>query len=146
MKKLITIFSLLSLLIFTSCNVKPQEIIYGKDACHFCRMNIVDQQHAAQLVTKKGKAFKFDATECMIHYLEEIDTEQVGLLLVADYNNPGDLLEANAATFIISENIPSPMGEYLSAVSTKEEAIALQNAKEGEIYTWDELLNHFNKK
>ena len=146
MKKLITIFSLLSLLFFTSCNIQPQKIEYGKDACHFCRMNIVDQQHSAQLVTTKGKAFKFDATECMINYLKEIDTEQVGLLLVANYNNPGELLEANSSTFIISENIPSPMGEYLSAVPTKEEALILQKAKGGDIYNWNELLIHFNKK
>ncbi len=146
MKKLITTFSLLSFLLFISCTIQPQKIEYGKDACHFCRMNIVDQQHSAQLVTKKGKAFKFDATECMINYLNETDTKQVGLLLVADYNTPGDLIDANLATFIISENIPSPMGEFLSAVPTKEEALSLKKAKEGDIYTWGELLIHFNKK
>jgi len=146
MKKLIPTISLLSILLFTSCNIQPQKIEYGKDACHFCRMNIVDQQHSAQLVTTKGKAFKFDATECMINYLKEIDTEQVSLLLVADYNNPGNLIDANTATFIISENIPSPMGEYLSAVSTKEEALNLQKAKGGDLYNWNELIIHFNKK
>jgi len=146
MKKLITTFSLLSFLLFISCTVQPQKIEYGKDACHFCRMNIVDQQHAAQMVTKKGKAFKFDATECMINYLNETENEQVGLLLVTDYNNPRDLIVANLATFIISENIPSPMGAFLTAVPTKEEALILQKAKEGDIYTWDELLIHFNKK
>ena len=144
MKKLITTFSLLSFLLFISCTVQPQKIEYGKDACHFCRMNIVDQQHAAQLVTKKGKAFKFDATECMINYLKEADTEEVALLLVADYNNPRNLIDANLATFIISENIPSPMGEFLTAVSTKEEALTLKKTKEGDIYTWDKLLIHFN--
>jgi len=146
MKKLITTFSLLSFLLFISCTVQPQKIEYGKDACHFCRMNIVDQQHAAQMVTKKGKAFKFDATECMINYLNETENEQVGLLLVTDYNNPRDLIVANLATFIISENIPSPMGAFLTAVPKKEEALILQKAKEGDIYTWDELLIHFNKK
>ena len=107
-------------------------------------MNIVDQQHSAQMVTKKGKAFKFDATECMINYLKETDSKEVGLLLVADYNNPRDLIDANSATFIISENIPSPMGEFLTAVPTKEEALTLKKAKEGDIYSWDELLIHFN--
>ncbi len=144
MKKLITTFSLLSFLFFISCTVQPQKIEYGKDACHFCRMNIVDQQHSAQMVTKKGKAFKFDATECMINYLKETDSKEVGLLLVADYNNPRDLIDANSATFIISENIPSPMGEFLTAVPTKEEALTLKKAKEGDIYSWDELLIHFN--
>ena len=144
MKKLITIFSLFSLLlIFSSCNIQPQEIEYGKDACHFCRMNIVDRQHAAELVTKKGKAFKFDAIECMVNHLNQTDTTQVGLLLITNYNSPGSLISAKTATYIISENIPSPMGEYLSGVPTKEEALALQNSKEGILYSWNELLNHF---
>lgn len=146
MKKLITTFSLLSLLIITSCNVKPQKIEYGKDACHFCRMNIVDQSHAAQLVTAKGKAYKYDATECLINNLEDFEPDQIGLLLVSDYNNPGVLLDAKIATYIISKNIPSPMGAYLSSVSTKEEALELQKNKEGEIYDWDELLEHFKNK
>ena len=146
MKKLITTFSLLSLLFFTSCNIQPQKIEYGKDACHFCRMNIVDQLHAAQLVTAKGKAYKYDATECMINHLEEIESDQIGLLLVSDYNNPGELIDAKTSSFIISENIPSPMGAYLSSVSTKEKALELQKKKEGEIFTWDELLKHFEGK
>ncbi len=146
MKKLITKLSFFALLIFTSCNIQPQKIVYGKDACHFCRMNIVDQQHAAQLVTNKGKSFKFDATECMIHYIDEIDLTTVALYVVADYNNPGTLIDAKTAYYIISENIPSPMGEYLSAVTTKEAALALQKAKEGTIYSWEELLVHFSNK
>jgi len=145
--KLITTLSLLSVLfIFTACEVKPQNIEYGKDACHYCRMNIVDQQHAAEFVTKKGKAFKFDATECMINHLEEIDATEIELFLVADYHNPGNLIDAKTATFIISENIPSPMGEFLSAVSTKEEALTLQKAKGGTTFNWEELLVHFSNK
>jgi len=146
MNKLITTVSLLSILIFTSCNIRPQKIEYGKDACHYCRMNIVDQQHAAELVSKKGKAYKFDATECLINHLAEIDSKEMELFLVADYNNPGTLIDANTATFIISKNIPSPMGEYLSAVSTKDEALALQKTKGGTVFNWEELLVHFSTK
>ena len=145
--KLITTLSLLSLFfIFTACEVKPQKIEYGKDACHFCRMNIVDRQHAAEIVSKKGKAFKFDATECLIDHLADIDVSEIELFLVADYNNPGTLIDAKTASYIISENIPSPMGAYLSAVSTKEEAEALQKSKTGTVYNWEELLLHLNKK
>jgi len=146
MNKLITIVSLLSIVLFTSCNIQPQKIEYGKDACHFCRMNIVDKQHSAELVSNKGKAYKFDATECLINYLEEIDATEMELFLVADYNNPGTLIDANTAAFIISKNIPSPMGEFLSAVSTKDEALDLQEAKGGTVYNWEELLIHFSKK
>ncbi len=146
MKKLITTFSLLSILLFISCTIQPQKIEYGKDACHFCRMNIVDQQHAAQLVTNKGKAFKFDAIECMINYLDEIETSEIGLILIADFNNPSTFIDAKSSHYIISENLPSPMGEYLSGVSSKEITLALQKEKGGSVYNWEELLIHFSSK
>ena len=146
MKKLITTFSLLSILLFISCTIQPQKIEYGKDACHFCRMNIVDQQHAAQLVTNKGKAFKFDAIECMINYLDEIETSEIGLILIADFNNPSTFIDAKSSHYIISENLPSPMGEYLSGVSSKEIALALQEEKGGSVYNWKKLLIYFNSK
>jgi len=143
MKRLIYIIPLL--LIF-SCNIQPQEINYGEDACHFCRMTIVDKQHASEIVTSKGKAFKFDATECMINHLATIDTTSVGLYLITDFNNPGVLIDAKKATFIISKNIPSPMGGFLSGVASKEEAEELQKEKQGKLYSWNELITHFNTK
>jgi copper chaperone NosL len=133
---------LASLFTLLSCEVKPKEISYGEAACHFCRMTIVDQQHAAQLVTKKGKVFNFDATECMIHYLAEIDNSTIGLLLVTDYTNPGKLIPAESATYIISKEIPSPMGANLSAVSTITEAENLLDQREGAMYDWIALLGH----
>ena len=109
-------------------------------------MNIIDKQHSAQIVTTKGKAFKFDATECLLNHIKEIDKSTIELYLVADYNDPGSLLDAKISHYIISENIPSPMGEYLSAVKTKEEVLDLQKNKSGSVYVWKELLAHFNKK
>lgn len=143
MKRLIYI---LPLLLIFSCNITPQEINYGEDACHFCRMTIVDKHHAAEIVTKKGKAFKFDASECMINHLTAIDTTTIGLFLITDFNNPGELIDAKKATFIISKNIPSPMGGFLSGVASKEEAEALQKEQQGNLYSWNELLTHFNNK
>lgn len=136
-------FSLLgSLLFLLSCQIKQKEINYGEDHCEFCQMTIVDKQHAAQIVTKKGKAYSFDAIECMVHYSEGIDTTTVGLFLTGNYNVSKSLINATESYFIISENIPSPMGAFLSSVPTKTEAEALVNEKGGTIYTWEELLNH----
>lgn len=135
---------ILSLILNLSCEVKPKEISYGEAACHFCRMTLVDQQHAAQLVTKKGKVFNFDAIECMVHYLNEIDTTTIGLYLVSDYNNPGTLITTKTATFIISEGIPSPMGANLSAVSTATEAQNILNEQGGATYDWHSLQKHLN--
>ena len=72
-----------------SCKIEPAEISYGNDACHYCSMTIVDKGHSSQYVTKKGKAYKFDAIECMVNELKEVDNSKIELLLVADFNNPG---------------------------------------------------------
>lgn len=133
----------LFLLILFNCNVSPQAIDYGNEACHFCKMTIVDKQHAAEIVTQKGKAYKFDATECMINFLEEFDSSTVKLFLSNDYSKPEILIDATKATFLISEQIPSPMGAYLSAFKDNQVAMNIQNEKGGTLYSWEELLNHF---
>jgi copper chaperone NosL len=107
-------------------------------------MTIVDRQHAAQLVTDKGKCYKFDATECMINFLSE-NSAPMAYYLVNDFQNPEVLIDAKTATFIISENIPSPMGANLSALSSYQEAQVLQESKGGTLYTWDELRAHLKK-
>lgn len=129
------------LLLFFGCNVKPQAIDYGNDGCYFCKMTIVDKLHAAEIVTKKGKIYKFDATECMVSFMTEFDTSEIALYMSNNYSEPEKLINATKATFLISENIPSPMGAFLSAFKNKENAIKMQSEKGGTLYTWNELIN-----
>jgi len=63
--------------------------------------------------------------------------------LVNDYNSPGELLNVNEASFLISEGIPSPMGEYLTAFGTKKNAQKALKEHGGELFTWEELKHHF---
>jgi copper chaperone NosL len=135
---------LLTTLIITSCNVTPEPIAYGDDGCHFCKMTIVDKIHAAEIVTKKGKVYKFDATECMVNFIEEFDASQVELFLSNDYTKPEALIDATKATFLISKNVPSPMGAFLSAFENKADAEAVQKEKGGDLYTWETLLTKLN--
>ncbi|WP_273276639.1 nitrous oxide reductase accessory protein NosL [Maribacter polysiphoniae] len=137
------IFLTMALLSMVSCKVSPKPINYGSDGCHFCSMTIVDKQHAAEIVTKKGKAFKFDAVECMMNHLKDVDITTIELFLVNDFHAPGTLIDAKDATFLISKSIPSPMGEYLSAFYSKEQAELVEAENEGELYTWDGLKSRF---
>lgn len=133
----------LLLLFFFNCNISPQPIDYGNEACYFCKMTIVDNQHAAEIVTKKGKVYKYDSTECMVNFLNDFDASSIKLYLCNDYSEPGVLINATKATFLISEQIPSPMGANLSAFVSREEAVNILNDKGGSLYSWDELLTHF---
>ena len=124
----------------SACNIEPKPIAYGEDGCHFCQMTIVDKMYAAELVTKKGKVFKFDATECMINQLKTMDADLIELFLSTNYAMPMQLIDAKRATFLISKNLPSPMGANLTAFETRNDAITKLDEKGGKLYTWNELI------
>ena len=135
---------LVSVLFIFSCSIESEKINYGNDSCHFCKMTIVDKQHAAEAVSSKGKAFKYDAIECMINDLKQKTDVEMSLLFVNDYSNPGVLIDAKTSTFLISKEIKSPMGAFLSAFEKQEEAQRLINEHGGNIYTWKEVQKEIN--
>lgn len=133
------------LLLFFGCNVSPQPINYGHEACHFCQMTIVDKVHAAEIATKKGKIYKFDATECMVNFINEFDVSEIKFYLTNHYLEPETLIDATKSTFLISKNIPSPMGAFITAFEKKADAEKIKGEKDGILYSWNELLIHLNK-
>ena len=139
------IYILVLALSFGSCEIGPKPINYGEDGCEYCKMTIVDKQHAAELVTSKGKVHKFDAIECMINYRKDHKDIQYALYLVNDFSNPGELVDATMATFLISENISSPMGANLSAFYAEAAANEVQASHGGEIYDWHEIQPFIGK-
>lgn len=129
-----------------ACTVEPRDIAYGSDMCEYCKMTVVDQRHAAQLVTAKGRIYMFDAIECLVNYTQDNDDQLFAHLLVNDYLAPGTLIDAMSASFLISDAIPSPMGAFLSAVKDEAIAISLREEKGGETFTWRSLNDHFKKQ
>ena len=139
-----SVLVLILVMAIQSCTVGPKPIDYGKDACHYCKMTIVDQQHGAEVVTQKGKVYKFDAVECMLNYGPELGEEKVALHLCNHYTTPGELIGAKEATFLISEGIPSPMGAYLTAFESEQEALDALEIHGGKLYNWIELINEWD--
>ena len=129
----------------SSCSVEPQPINYGQDNCAFCQMTIVDDRYASELVTDKGKVFKFDAVECLINYniQNDLSTEQISFLLVTDYSNPATLIDASQGFYLRSVKLPSPMGMFITGFADQAEARRIAAEVQGTVYTWDELLRQF---
>ena len=140
------VFTIIILSFLSACSISPKEINYGSDLCDYCKMTIVDKQHSAQLVTKKGKAYLFDAIECMLPFKKENPEKEAALLLVADYQQPGQLIEAEQANYLISPSIPSPMGAYLSAFNSKDAANSIKESKGGKLFTFVELEKGLKEK
>lgn len=140
MKKLKNIlFLVLSAGIIASCGTDPEPINYGEDSCHFCDMTIVSQAHAAQAVSKKGKQFKYDAIECMLHDDIRNNTE-MAVQRVSNYENPGTMLGVREASFVINDSINSPMGENLAAIEKNNPSFS---GDAEELYSWEELRTMF---
>lgn len=139
-------FLILIFITITACDKSAKPISYGEDQCDYCSMTIVQKTHSAQLVTEKGKQRKFDAIECMINYIkEEPQKFKSATLLVANYNQPGEMIPAENSTFLISKNLPSPMGANLTAFASTAEAKVVQKKLDGKVYQWNELKKVINK-
>ncbi|MEX0995112.1 MAG: nitrous oxide reductase accessory protein NosL [Balneolaceae bacterium] len=135
MKGLTTIL-ILALIALYACNQEPRTVHYGEDECEACKMMIVDDRFASQLVTEKGKVFKFDSIECMAAYAaKNVKTEQQNVLWVSNFSNPGTWIRAEEAQFIQHETIKSPMGLSLLAVKPGESEWDGNGAE----YTWEEI-------
>jgi copper chaperone NosL len=128
-----------------SCKVEPQAIRYGEDMCHFCWMTIVDRSHGTEVVTRKGKAYKFDSIECLLNFKKsgEVEEEDIALYLVNDLYSEGELVDAVSATYLKCDLIPSPMGGYLSAFESRDRAEDVHREMGGTIYSWTELQDSF---
>jgi len=102
-------------------------------------MTIVDKKHAAQIVTNKGKVYKYDSIECLIKDAKNHIGNEIAFKKVTDFSSIDRFVDAESATYLISPEIPSPMGENLSAFSSKKDAESMQENKKGELFDWNSV-------
>ncbi len=125
--------------LLTACSNEPQPIDYGNENCNFCEMTIVSQVYSAQAVSQKGKQYKYDAIECMVN--DQLQNNyDMAVNLVANYEQPGTMIDVDNARFVINDSIKSPMGVNLAAF--KKESSVVRDGSEG-IFSWLELIAHF---
>lgn len=127
-----------------SCSVEPVPIAYGNDECKFCMMKIMDERFGAEVVTEKGKVYKFDSAECMMRHLKESEGKN-SHVLVTHINSPKVLQDAKSSYFVVCKHIPSPMGANLSSYPNKEFATAKVMELGGETYSWQALKERYSE-
>lgn len=139
------IVGLLIVLLFIQCEVNPEALCYGVDACHTCKMTLMDTKFGAEIVTKKGKVYKFDDINCMINFYdsgyEPID--EMAYKLVVDYAQPEKLIEAQDAFYLKSNQIRSPMASGIAAFEAKSEMDNYKKQWKGIWLSWGELVTEF---
>jgi copper chaperone NosL len=133
---------LVILAILIACSTKPEPLLFGKDPCFTCKMTLMDTKFGAEIVSRKGKVYKFDDMNCMIEFYHSgyEPAENIAQLLVVDYAKPGTLINAKTAYYIYSEAIHSPMASNVAAYSSGEELANYNKDLNGKTLGWEELL------
>lgn len=129
-----------------SCTSEPEAINYGKENCQFCKMTIMDNKYGCEVVTQKGKVFKFDDVSCMIKYINisEQTIKDYAHIVVNSYDKPANLIDVNKAYFVVSPNFSSPMMGNVAAFSDEKQASeTLKKDNEAKKYSWNELAKKF---
>ena len=126
------------------CTAEVEPIEYGKDNCHWCQMRIMDPKFGSAVVTDKGRNYKFDSAECLLHYLTT-SGQACQHTVVTNFESPGHYIISDEAWFLVSKNMPSPMGGYLNAFATQEAAQNFQAKEGGEIYDWNGIFAVYAK-
>ncbi len=132
---------LLTLLSASSCNPSPQALVIGKDNCHLCKMTISDPKYGAEVLTKKGKAYKFDDVHCVLSFLhsKEIDDGQVKDIYVADFAGNHSLVNVNESFFLQSSEIHAPMNGNVIGFTNKDSMKNIAAQLNGTIINWEQL-------
>ncbi|HEY8918912.1 MAG TPA: nitrous oxide reductase accessory protein NosL [Chitinophaga sp.] len=124
-----------------ACKPEFEPIDYGHDACAHCKMTIIDKRFAAEIVTEKGKAYKFDDLACLLKYTEEENFNSIGMILfVSDYSKPdNNFLDAHQAVYLHSGIFKSPMNGNLAAFASAKEAAPFKDSLQSDLLKLEDL-------
>lgn len=121
-----------------SCGQQDVRIEFGKAECAHCRMNVVDKQFGAALVTQKGRQYVFDDISCMVKHVEAgtIAEGQVAGWYVCDHSASGTLIDATTALYLHGPSFRSPMRGDVAAFASEEKRKRAQVKDSDEVMDW----------
>lgn len=133
---------ILLLTVLVSCSSQPEPINYGHDECEFCRMQIIDNRYGSEIVTDKGKVFKFDEVGCMIEYalVQNLIGDANQKFLVTDFAAPETFIDATDAFFVQNDNFRSPMGSNVMAFDSEISRQKFTAESGGSLLNWVDVI------
>jgi copper chaperone NosL len=127
----------------TSCTIQPEAIKPGLDNCYFCKMTVSDARFGAELITTKGKIYKFDDAHCILSYLKtnELKREDIKNTYITNFCMQHQLIDASVALLLRSDRLRSPMGGNIAAFDNEDSLSKTQGRFPGKLISWSELVN-----
>ncbi|MFO7527002.1 MAG: nitrous oxide reductase accessory protein NosL [Ignavibacteriaceae bacterium] len=127
-----------------ACGNEPEQIIFGEDNCDHCKMMITDEKFGAELITDKGKIYKYDSIECLLEQLhaKTFTEDQIGSMWVIDFSQPRSLTDAKKSFYLKNDNFRSPMGLNVLAFQNENDFTEFYKNHGGERLDWNELMKY----
>lgn len=136
----IALTSTMIFLLFSSCgNIEKDPIILNKDHCDHCKMMITDPRFSAEVITKKGRIYKFDDVDCLKSFLKN-NNHEYSSFFVTNYLPPHDLYEAHSLFYVKSSELRSPMGGNIAAFTDKQSADEYASKLTGHNIDWETII------
>lgn len=124
-----------------SISVEPRAIDPTLDACPICRMSIIDQRFAGQVIDSLGYVESFDDIGCLVLHLKRLGAEgKQGILAtyVKDFGT-AEWISAEDAVYV-QGRIDTPMSFGIVAFASAEAAGDLAGKIDGQLLLWEEVL------
>jgi copper chaperone NosL len=128
-------------LVMVSCNRTPEPLVLGTDECSFCKMPMAEIKFGAEIITTKGKIYKFDDIGCMSKFLKTVfnKSEKVQSVLVVNYTDNKKFITAHESLFLKSDALHSPMNSGIAAFDSRQKAESFLSSYPGEIMSWEQV-------
>ncbi len=139
LNKLLSVVFLATFL--SSCNTNPEPINVGKDNCSYCKMTISDARFGIEIISKKGKVFKFDDVKCTLGFIEQ-DTlfkAKIKDIYATNYLIPSQFINIKQAYLLHSIDFRSPMGGNIAAFDNVEILNKINIEFKGSLIKWEIL-------
>ena len=130
----------LSFSLFSCTDAKAVPIKLNVDNCDFCKMSIADGKYGAEVITQKGRAYKFDDIMCMANYCKENASTKIKTYYVHNFIQDNNLIPAETAFFVSGGDIHSPMGGNIIGFSSENDAKEIGKKLNAERITWNVII------
>ena len=124
MKKIVLLFS--SLFMIACVSNEPKPIKLNVDTCEFCKMTISNGKFGAELLTKKGRYYKFDDLSCMLLYAKD-----------------NTLIPAEQSFYLRGGAINSPMRGNFAAFASDKDQDNFQKQFNAKTLTWEQVFTMY---
>jgi copper chaperone NosL len=134
--------ALLLVFFLQSCSTAPSPIRPGVDNCYYCKMTVSDARFGAELITEKGKIYKFDDMHCILSFIKSnaVNRYDINAVYLTDFSNQHQLHKADESFLLQSDKLRSPMNGNIAAFHNEDSMKKALADFKGTGTVWSQLI------